>query len=170
MYPSSDTMHLVCWLRCKSYNFSFLIELPPLSCRRQREGKRNSTSKVYRSITPMRLRFASFIQMPIPIKYSASLSPRSVALQGLSSAQLQNDFWEDKVDRARIYSAINHYKREAGRVFIWQQHASPRRENCWTAHKPESSIASSVQGCTSGLQLGSVSLQIIRLKCKIGTE
>lgn len=170
MHPSSDTMHLACWLQYKSYNFSFLIELLPLSCRRKGEGKRNCASKVYRSITPMRLRYASFIQMPIPIKYSASLSPRWVALQGLSSAQLQNDFWLDKVDRARMYSAINHHKQEAGRVFIWQQHASPRRENCWTAHKPDSSIASSAQTCTLGLQLGSFYLQIIKLKCKIGTE
>lgn len=58
------------------HNSSFLTQMYPLSCTEKGEGNRNGASIVYQSISPMRLRYASSIQMPMAIKYSASLSPR----------------------------------------------------------------------------------------------
>lgn len=160
-------MHLVCWLWYTSYNLSFLNELLSWSCKRKEEEEETvplksqpPPPKIEIYIIHPNANTNEIFCITVP-KFSRSSRPK---LYSITKWFL---FSEDEVDRARMHSAINHDWQQTGRVFIWQQHTSPRWQNCWTAQKPDSSIASSVQSRVLGLQLGSSYLLITGLKAKL---
>lgn len=122
----------------------------------------------------MRLRYASFIQMPMAfqmaIKYSASLSPRWVGLQALSSAQLENDFslgmkW---TGQGCIRPYITAGRRQGERLFgsSIPSHTDKTAEQ-HTSLIPLLPLVYREQ-CALGLQIGSFCLQFIGPKFGTG--
>lgn len=118
----------------------------------------------------MRLSYASFNQMPMPIKYSASITTCWVCLQGLTSTQLEKDFslgikW---TGQGCILPWITSGRRQ--RECLFGSSVPSHIDKTAEQQKPDSSVASSVQSSALRLELGSFGPQLIGLTGKIGME